>query len=231
MGPDNEEPTLMSTAQADGHTIAVSTREIVDVAIRSLRAHGAIYAAAQQAGEIVEELHVVDGSGLPVLRAALHRPIVAPTIRDHVVDAHGGSALLIAAELTDLLTTTGKATVVNAGEPYAVLGALRRVVAARGGSWTAHWTSDNGDLRGGCHISRHGQASRWGGVGTDCPAPATVEIRTGNAQSPESTVRLPHLAKALSAARESGLTVERQQWEPVACAAQEFLLDTATVHD
>lgn len=219
---------MMSTAPADRRTIAVSTREIVDIAIRSLRAHGAIYAAAQHAGDIVEELHVVDGSGLPLLRAALHRPVVAPTIRDHVVDAHGGSALLIAAELTDLLTTMGKATVLNAGEPYAVLGALRRVSAARGGSWTAQWSSDNADLRGGCHLSRDGQGSRWGGAGTDHPAPTTVDIRTGSARQPESTLRLPHLAKALSAARETGLTVERRLWEPVARAAQEFLLDTST---
>ncbi|WP_116043349.1 hypothetical protein [Amycolatopsis palatopharyngis] len=212
-------------------SIEVSTREIVDVALRSLRAHGASYAAARQAADLVEELQVVDGSGLPALSAALRRPVSTATVQGHTVDARGGSALLVATELGDLLSTSDDATLLNVGEPNAALGVLRRVADTCGGSWTAEWSSIDRGLRGGCHVDRAGHCCLWGDIGSRYPALPTVSLRVRRAGATLTSEarragRLPEVPAALARARQFGLTVQREQWTPLVRAAEKFLLGT-----
>lgn len=212
--------------------IVVSTRELVDTATRSLRAHGVSYPVARYAADVVEELHAVDGSGAAILLEALRRPITAATVHGRTVHAMGCSALLVAATIEDLLIATGEATVVDVAAPYAVLGALRRVAAARGGGWTANWSHQNSELRGGCHLRPDGHADLLGDPASGDPRLPTVTLHaTHDRRRPRpaaSSTRLPTVTDALRRARESGIAVARDQWLPLAHAAQDFLVDTTT---
>jgi len=211
--------------------IAVSTRELVDTATRALRAHGVSYPIARYAADVVEELHAVDGRGAAILLEALSRPVTAATVHGRTLHAHGGSALLAAATLDDVLIATGEVMVVDIAAPYAVLPALRRVAATRGGEWAAEWSDENGDLRGGCHLHPDGRVNVWGDPVSGDPGLPTVTLHAAHDRHrplpDHSSTRLPAVTEALRRARESGITVARDQWLPLAHAAQEFLVDTS----
>ncbi|CAN5417342.1 hypothetical protein BH24ACT12_BH24ACT12_16200 [soil metagenome] len=219
----------MSPARSlSGDDVRVSSRQVVDVSVRTLRTHGLPYAAARAAADVVEELEAVDSSGLHALAAALQRPVVEPTVTETGLNAHGAGGLLVVEAAVDLLCLSGAVDIVDVGEPSALLSALRRVVADRGGSWSAQWSAQwsaaDGSAPGGCAVRADGSACLWG------PAPApqqmaptrTVRIR---AEEPvQHAVGVADAANALVVARESGLVVDSACWEPLSAAAQAFLV-------
>ncbi len=217
---------MSPTRSVDVDRVRVSSRQVVDVTVRTLRTRGLPYAAARAAADVVEELEAVDASGLRALAAALQRPVVEPTVTDAGLDAHGAGGLLVVEAGVDLLCLSGAVDIADVGEPYALLSALRRVVDDRGGSWCARWSDADGSAPGGCAVSADGSACCWGGTPTPHrPAAATHTVRIHAGHPVEHAVRLPDAASALVAARESGLVVDHDHWGPLAAAAQAFLVD------
>lgn len=221
----------MSPARSvDGDDLRVSSRQVVDVSVRTLRTRGLPYAAARAAADVVEELEAVDAIGLRALAAALQRPVVEPTVTEAGLDAHGAGSLLVVEAAVDLLCLSSAVDITDVGEPYALLSALGRVTADRGGAWCAQWSvrssAADGSMSGGCAVGADGTAWRWGGVPTDPrPAAPTLAVRIRTGVPAEHAVRVPNAASALVAARESGLVVGRACWEPLATAAQAFLVE------
>ncbi len=224
-----EGPEVAASAE-----VRVSTRQLVDVAVRSLRARGLCHAAARAAAEVVEELEAVEGAGVSTLSAALHGPVAPPEVSGGRVVAAGCSAVLAVEVVADLLCTRDAADVEAVAGPEALLAALRVVAARRGAPWRALWSAPGGGTAG-CAVLADGSACRWDGAPADAttagtPADIGVDVRVEAGGPPRChpaplVTHLPDRDEALAAARGDGIGVPTAVWAGLRESARDFLVD------
>lgn len=209
-------------------TMRISTRQVHDVALRTLRARGVHHAAAAAAAATVERLEIVTGTGLADLRALLARagPVPAGPI---TLDAGGGvrppsgaSGLLLAAPLGDLLAL-GRypSRIAPVHEPCALWPALVDHARRTGTPLALRWAAAG--TGGGCATTMSG------GIGFDgaAPGPGAWTCRLGPAPRRDPSVTAPAPAEAVARARSrrDGLAVDARVWAELTGLARGFLVD------
>lgn len=208
-------------------TVRISTRQVRDVALRTLRARGVHHAAAAAAAGTVARLEIVTGTGLADLRALLTRkgPFRAsPITIDRAGDIRvspGSSGLLLAAPLGDLLAL-GRFPSRSDGihEPSALWPALvehsRRTGATIALSWSAVGSG------GGCWTTATGGI---GFHGTPALPAGPWTCRLGPPPRRDPSLTAAALADAGLRARRDGLAVDAASWAELSGLARGFLVD------
>jgi hypothetical protein len=212
-------------------TVAVSTRQVRDVALRALRARGVPYGPASDAAAGVERMEVLAQCGLAALVALLGRGPARPAFAVGT-DAAGqpavpaaASGVLLAPPVRDLLAAAPQELVFPAlHEPWMLAPALADHGRRTGRALRLHWDGPSGP--GSCVVA-------GGRLHLDGRLAATADpwrVRLEFPDEPGEPSTRPGLdgdeeAAVLTAARRSGLAVVAADWELAVASARGFLVE------